>query len=117
MENTTNKIIIIGSGPAGYTAALYTARATLKPLVFTGLEPGGQLTTTASVENFPGFPQGILGPDLMDKFKVQAAHFGARIIDSKVDKVDFLSRPFKIWAQNREYLAEAVIIATGASAM
>lgn len=117
MKNAINKIIIIGSGPAGYTAALYTARAALEPLVFTGLEPGGQLNTTTEVENFPGFPEGILGPDLMDKFKAQARRFGARIIDSKVDKVDFLSRPFKIWSQNKEYQAEAVVVATGASAV
>lgn len=116
MENKIRKLIIIGSGPAGWTGALYAGRAMLAPLVFTGLEPGGQLTTTTDVENYPGFPQGIQGPELMEKFKSQASRFGAEIVAAPVERVDFSSRPFKVWADKKEYLSEAVIIATGASA-
>ncbi len=113
----TEKLIIIGSGPAGWTAALYASRATLAPLVFEGLEPGGQLMGTTDVENFPGFPDGILGPDLMAVMKKQAERFGTRPISAKVDRVDFSSRPFKMWVGETEYQADSVIIATGASAM
>lgn len=113
----TRKVIIIGSGPAGHTAALYAARADLKPLVIEGHEPGGQLTTTTDVENFPGFPEGIMGPDLMVNFKKQAARFGAEYLGTNVSKVDFSKRPFKITCENgSEFLAETAIISTGASA-
>ena len=92
----TQRLIIIGSGAAGYTAAIYAGRANLEPLLFSGQEPGGQLTTTTDVENFPGFPEGIQGPELMQKFREQAARFNTEIIDAAVEKVDFSSSPFKI---------------------
>lgn len=111
------KVIIIGSGPAGYTAALYASRADLKPLVIEGSEPGGQLTTTTDVENFPGFPEGVMGPDLMTNMKSQAARFGTEYLSTFVDKVDFSKRPFYVHCSNgNEYEAETVIISTGASA-
>jgi len=110
-------IIILGSGPAGYTAALYTARANLKPLLFTGLQPGGQLTITTDVENFPGFPNGIQGPELMDLFRAQAARFGTEIVDAQVEKVDFSRRPFTVWSDGQPHQAKAIIVATGASAL
>ena len=110
-------VIILGSGPAGYTAALYTARANLKPIVFTGLQPGGQLTITTEVENFPGFPHGIQGPELMDQMRAQVERFGTELKDTLVEKVDFSSRPFRVWADGVEYQAESVIVATGASAL
>ena len=110
-------LIIIGSGPAGYTAAIYTSRAELKPLLFTGTEPGGQLTTTTEVENYPGFEEGIQGTELMQKFRKQAERFGAKIIDEKVDKVDFSSQPLKVFFDGKEHRTKSVIIATGASAM
>jgi thioredoxin reductase (NADPH) len=116
MENTY-KTIIIGSGPAGYTAAIYASRAEIKPLLFTGLEPGGQLTTTTEVENYPGFAEGIQGPDLMIAFRKQSERFGTEIVDAKIDKVDFSKKPFKVFSQEKEYTAETIIIATGASAM
>lgn len=111
------KLIIIGSGPAGYTAAIYAGRALLKPLLFSGGEPGGQLTTTTDVENFPGFPEGIQGPELMQKMRDQAQRFETEIIDATVDKVDFNSRPFRVWSGENEYQAESVIIATGSSSL
>ena len=111
------EVIILGSGPAGYTAALYTARANLKPLVFTGLQPGGQLTITTDVENYPGFPKGILGPELMDLFREQVARFGTELIDAPVEKVDFSKRPFTVWSDGKSFQAKSVIVATGASAL
>jgi thioredoxin reductase (NADPH) len=123
MENHNNdtnhkieNVIIIGSGPSGLTSAIYASRANLEPLMFEGEEAGGQLMTTTEVENYPGFPEGVMGPELMPLFKKQAERFGTRFITSNVNKVDFSKRPFKIWSGNREYLAKSVIISTGASA-
>ncbi len=110
-------VVIIGTGPAGLTAALYTARASLKPLVLEGHEPGGQLTLTTEVENFPGFPEGVMGPDLINNIKKQAARFGAEYKSTLVNKVDFSKRPFKIFCEDgSSYEAQSVIISTGASA-
>ncbi len=110
------KVIIIGTGPAGYTAALYTARANLKPLVFAGPEPGGQLTLTTLVENYPGFAEGIMGPELMDQMKLQSERFGAEIIHDAVTRVNFKAQPFEMFVGDQKYVSETVIISTGASA-
>ncbi len=110
-------VIIIGSGPAGLTAAIYAARANLRPLVIGGIEPGGQLMLTSDVENFPGFPEGIMGPELMKRMRDQAARFGSEFIDVNVDDVDFSGQPLKIRADGREYTTKTVILSTGASAM
>ncbi|HXI03999.1 MAG TPA: thioredoxin-disulfide reductase [Candidatus Saccharimonadales bacterium] len=109
-------LIIIGSGPAGLTAALYASRADLNPLLFEGQQPGGQLTITTDVENYPGFPQGILGPDLMAAFREQAARFGTEIVTANVTKVNFSERPFRVWVGEKVHKARAVVIASGASA-
>lgn len=111
------KVIIIGSGPAGLTAAVYTARANLKPLMIEGEEAGGQLMVTSDVENYPGFAQGVTGPELMAEMRKQAERFGTRFITRNVTKVDFSSRPFKVWVGNDLHIGQSIIIATGASAM
>ncbi len=116
-DRTEAKVVIIGSGPAGLTAAIYAARANLEPIVLAGSAPGGQLMITSDVENYPGFPDGIQGPELMALFRTQAERFGSRIVDVDVERVDFGSRPFRLWARGVEYRAQAVIIATGASAL
>jgi len=109
-------IVIVGSGPAGYTAAIYAARANLKPVLFTGMQPGGQLTITTDVENYPGFPKGILGPEMMELFREQAKRFGTEIIDDVVTGVDLSKRPFTVESEGRTMLAETVVICTGATA-
>jgi thioredoxin reductase (NADPH) len=115
-ENNVEQMIIIGSGPAGYTAALYTARANLKPLLFTGNEIGGQVAITYEVENYPGFPEGLTGPELVEKFQQQAEKFGARIEYDWVNQVDFSQHPFVVRTANGgDYKANAVIVSTGAT--
>ena len=115
-DKTIHKTIIIGSGPAGLTAAIYAARANLDPIVFEGNQPGGQLTITTDVENYPGFPDGVLGPDMMDLFRKQAQKFGAQCFYKHVSRVNFSNSPFKVYVEDEEHLTKSVIISTGASA-
>ncbi|HZO98647.1 MAG TPA: thioredoxin-disulfide reductase [Gaiellaceae bacterium] len=116
MENRVRELIIVGGGPAGYTAALYAARADLEPLVIEGFQWGGQLMITSDVENYPGYPDGVMGPAMMEDFRRQAERFGAEFVTDDVTKVDFSERPFRLWVDRDEYRAKAVIVATGASA-
>jgi thioredoxin reductase (NADPH) len=118
MSDNSNieKVIIIGSGPAGFTAAIYSSRAMLKPLMFEGDQPGGQLMTTTDVENYPGFAEGVMGPEMMQVFRKQAERFGTRLMTQMVEKVDFSKKPFKVWSNGKEYQAHSIIIATGATA-
>lgn len=116
MNTVHSKLLIIGAGPAGYTAAIYAARANLNPILVTGLQPGGQLTITTDVENYPGFAEVIQGPWLMDQMKVQAEHMGTKIMYDYISRVDFSKRPFTCYGENTTFTAEAVIVATGAEA-
>ncbi|WP_311751654.1 thioredoxin-disulfide reductase [Proteus columbae] len=111
-----SKLIILGSGPAGYTAAVYAARANLEPVLITGVEKGGQLTTTTEVENWPGDPEGLTGPGLMDRMFQHAEKFNTEIISDHINKVDLKNRPFRLFGDEQEYTCDALIIATGASA-
>jgi len=117
MSDNIKKCVIIGSGPAGYSAAIYASRANLDPIVYTGPEPGGQLTITTDVENYPGYPNGVQGPEMMEEFKAQAVRFGTEVIFEMISKVDFSGPVHKLWTESgEEILAHTVIIATGASA-
>ena len=116
VENDVREVIVIGGGPAGYTAALYAARANLNPLVIEGFAWGGQLMITSDVENYPGYPTGVLGPEMMQDFRKQAERFGAEFITDDVTRVDFSERPFGVWVGDAEYRAESIIVATGANA-
>jgi GrxC family glutaredoxin len=115
-EVERRRVVIVGSGPAGYTAALYTARAELRPMLVAGLQGGGQLMLTTDVENFPGFPEGITGPELMDLFRAQAERFGAEVILEDATEIDTSTRPFRVKTAERSFSADALILATGASA-
>jgi thioredoxin reductase (NADPH) len=123
MGSNARNVIIVGSGPAGLTAAVYTARANLAPLIIEGEpsstsdQPGGQLMLTTDVENYPGFPEGIMGPELMNRFREQAERFGAEFITEKISKVDFSVRPFRVWVRDTMYEAESIIVSTGAQAL
>ena len=114
--NDVREVIVIGGGPAGYTAALYAARANLTPLVIEGFAWGGQLMITSDVENYPGYPAGVLGPEMMQDFRKQAERFGTEFITDDVTRVDFSERPFGVWVGDTEYRAESIIVATGANA-
>lgn len=120
MEDKSNEVlkcVILGAGPAGYTAAIYAARANLEPVIYTGPEPGGQLTTTTDVENYPGYPEGVQGPQMMEDFRKQAERFGTKVVYEVIEKVDFTGPVHKLWTTSgKEIQAHAVIIATGASA-
>jgi len=116
-SNNYRDVLIIGSGPAGWTAAVYSARANLKTLMFTGLQQGGQLQLTTEVENYPGFSDGIMGPELMDQMRQQAVRFGTELVEDDVTRVDFSQRPLSVWVGDERYYGKAVIIATGASAL
>lgn len=115
-ESGIRQVIIIGGGPAGYTAALYAARANMAPLVIEGFAWGGQLMITSDVENYPGYPEGILGPQMMQDFRAQAERFGSEFVSDDVTRVDFSQRPFRVWVGDEEYSAETVVVATGAVA-
>jgi thioredoxin reductase (NADPH) len=123
MGSNARNVIIVGSGPAGLTAAVYTARANLAPLLLEGEpsstsdQPGGQLMLTTDVENYPGFPEGIMGPELMNRFREQAERFGAEFVTEKVSKVDFSVRPFRVWVRDTMYEAESIIVSTGAQSL
>ncbi|MDX9789747.1 MAG: thioredoxin-disulfide reductase [Candidatus Kapaibacterium sp.] len=114
--STHHKVIVVGTGPAGFTAALYASRANLDVAIFEGQQPGGQLTITTEVENYPGYEHGIQGPEMMDIFRKQSQRFGAKSIYETITKVDFSVKPFKLWSESNEYTADSVIIATGAKA-
>src|SRR5258708_1328584 len=114
--NDVRELIIIGGGPAGYTAALYAARANLEPLVIEGFQWGGQLMITSDVENYPGYADGVMGPEMMAEFRRQAERFGADFVTDNVTRVDFSERPFRVWVEGDEYRAKAVVVATGATA-
>ena len=116
MEEVRN-VIIIGSGPAGYTAGLYSARALLEPLMFAGYMSGGQLMLTSDIENFPGYPKGIGGPEMMLELREQAERFGLQVQDKNVEKVDFSERPYKVWVEGKEFRSESIIICTGAESI
>jgi len=116
MSGDVREVIIIGGGPAGYTAALYAARANLRPLVIEGFNWGGQLMITSDVENYPGYPDGILGPEMMAEFRRQAERFGTDFVTDDVTRVDFTERPFRVWVEDEQYRGRSVIVATGASA-
>ena len=117
MSDDIRNVIIIGSGPAGYTAGLYAARAMLSPLMFAGYMSGGQLMLTSDIENFPGYPQGIGGPEMMMQIREQAERFGLEVQDRNVERVDFSSRPFKVYSEGEEHLSHSIIICTGAESI
>ena len=117
MNDVVRNVIIIGSGPAGYTAGLYTARALLEPLMFAGYMSGGQLMLTSDIENFPGYPEGIGGPEMMLQLREQSERFGLEVHDKNVERVDFSERPFKVWVEGQLFLSKSVIICTGAESI